>query len=720
MFRRLVAPSTSYVAPAGQPWPFTNYGFINKDPAIGDQAPVDTNPGGSQANNVGTFFVAFADDGSSPFANRPHWALAQNTDALDDAIHRPLATVRRRISLVGDGTTNLSIVSGWVWAGDATDSEVDDLVKVLDRTAGQEDFDLTVSTPTGLARIKVTDILQGGISKVGDGHINTADGAVVLVCSAAIPLNKSVYVYCSGRDAYATITAGGWVRHLLNPSKFGSAAQAQIAGIRGDGSVEGSVPITLTDAKTSLDNLFGHGLNEIYSKKTTAASVAPVEAWYPGLGVLDRPGAGGWAIRTGPALTLYSSKEDDDAYLDPMEACYRAVTRDVVAESTAGGSVGFVHVGSRTYVASSFSGAERNSFNAPGLASFLATSLKDPSTNADLNAQLYTYIPPASTAVLENGTLTLTGAAYFWKTLGAADNRSSVACGHDMLEFTSGGVTRVLLINALSSLNSKVCTVLLLNGKTTSADLNGVGTVRYLSTVFAVSDGAHDWGEATAKLRGLFYAAPAINSAVAAGSYPKSGDDPASFFANAGKDALRWGRFEPEVNTGHAPGYYATGAMLADGGIRTTLYRYLTHSVSSGAAHFDVDARDSYEYVVAYGSNITPVLRSTRAAQTLLQSGDTIHVTIVHHGMDRCWGISEDSISSHMHDPDDTQVVCQVYWDSIADMALSNCVGSATLRFADLYTFTYLGVRVEEFLTTLYFSGSVRRSRMPLLVVGPS
>jgi hypothetical protein len=507
---------------------------------------------------------------------------------------------------------------------------------------------------------------------------------------------------------------------LLNPSRFSGAVQNQIAAVRGDGAVGGTAPITLADAKTNLDALFGRGLNEVYSKKSTASSVAPAEAWYPGLGVLDTPGAGAWAIRTGPALTLYSLKEDEDAYLDPMEACYRAVTRDAVGEATVGGSSGFVHVGSRTYVASSYSGAERRDFNAPGLASFIAMSLKDPSSDAGLNAQLFTYIPPASTAVLENGSLTLTGAAYFWKNIPGVGERSSVACGHDMLEFTSGGKTRVLLISALSSLNTKVCNVLFLNGKTTSADINGVGTVRYLSTVFAVSDGAHDWAEDTAKVRGLFYAAPAINSATAAGTYPKSGDDPAHIFANPGMDALRWGRFEPDVSTGHNPGYFAKGALLADGGIRTTLYRYNTLSRSSGNVHFDVDLRDSYEYVADDTvTEMAPSLISSLGDVTKLQPGDTVHVTLVHHGVTGRWGYTTDPTYTYI-DPVDSNVAFQVYWDSIADHVLSNYAYSGADRFVDQYMFTFMGKQTWAGGIVLHFSGSVRRRFLPLLEAGPS
>lgn len=721
MFRRLVAPGAGYVPPTGEVWPYTGYEFINRDPALGDQAPIDANPLGSQLNNPGTFFVAFQDDGASPFTNRPHWALALNTDALDDELHRPLATARRRIELVGDGSTNLIIGTGQVWAGDAVDSDIDDLIKILDRTAGQEDFDLTVAVPGGLSRIQVVDILQGGVSKIGEGHLNTFDAVVVLVCSAAIPLNKLVYVYCSGRSSYATTTAGGWVRHLLTPSKFGVAAQTQIAAIRGDGAVVGSVAISLVSAKTSIDALLGRGLNEAYSKKTTAASVAPLEAWYPGLGVLNTPGAGAWAIRTGPALTVYSGKEDEEAYLDPMEACYRAVTRDVLAEATCGGSTGFVHVGSRTYVASSYSGAERRDFNAPGLASFIAMSLKDPSINPALNAQLFTYIPPGSAAVYSGGSITLTGDAYFWKTIAAVGDRSSVACGHDMIEFTSGGKTRVFVVEGLSEINPKVCTVLLLNGQTAGSDYDGIGTVRYLSTVFAVSDGAHDWTQDTAKVRGLFYAAPAINSNTAGGTYPKSGDDPASMYANPGKDAFRWGRFEPEVSGSHVPGYYQTGALLADGGIRTSLYRYNTLNLSTGDVHFDVDLRDSYEYVASnVVTEMTPCLISSLGASTQLQSGDTVHVTLVHHGVTGQWGYAADPTYSYWVDPVTATTSVRVYWDSIADCVLSNYGYSGADRFVDQYMFTFMGMQTWAGGIILHFSGSVRRRFLPYLVVGPS
>lgn len=67
--------------------------------------------------NIGTYFVAFGEDGTSFNTNRGMKALSENTDFLDDAIHRDLAVPAVTLELIGTVNTSL-VVSGAIFVGE--------------------------------------------------------------------------------------------------------------------------------------------------------------------------------------------------------------------------------------------------------------------------------------------------------------------------------------------------------------------------------------------------------------------------------------------------------------------------------------------------------------------------------------------------------------------------------------------------------------------------
>jgi hypothetical protein len=79
------------------------YDYINN---AASGTPALTDGALAAGPNVGSYFVGYKDDGTSANANRPHSALAENTDFLDNLLHRDLAvpTSSSLITSAGDTT----------------------------------------------------------------------------------------------------------------------------------------------------------------------------------------------------------------------------------------------------------------------------------------------------------------------------------------------------------------------------------------------------------------------------------------------------------------------------------------------------------------------------------------------------------------------------------------------------------------------------------------
>lgn len=264
-FRRLTTPATdgSYVAPPGATWPFPSYGYINKDPAGIDRAPMDTFVDGSQENNVGTFFVAFQDDASSSFANRPHWALSVNTDALDDIVHKPVSYIPRRTPTMGDDSNELVIDGGWVWTGNSYDVDPATWVKVTNRAAAYDDWDLVHNDVSAFKKIICTDIFQGGVSVLHTGFVDAGLSPVTFIFNYVITSTTACWLYFASRTSVATMTAGDQLRHLLSPSVLDGTLYNILKLIRGDTeALDAPVAISLQTALSEI--------NELQSDMTTA------------------------------------------------------------------------------------------------------------------------------------------------------------------------------------------------------------------------------------------------------------------------------------------------------------------------------------------------------------------------------------------------------------------------------------------------------------------
>lgn len=138
-FHRLEIPT--YFGGLSEGYDYINTPADNGDP--GDPAPADDKKGVASApgdQNEGTYFVAFSEPALAVNINRPAKALAENTDFLDDVVHRDLAIPTFLDVSAGHGGTSSLVITGDVYVGDT--GAVDDygtrdqLIQIVDPATG--------------------------------------------------------------------------------------------------------------------------------------------------------------------------------------------------------------------------------------------------------------------------------------------------------------------------------------------------------------------------------------------------------------------------------------------------------------------------------------------------------------------------------------------------------------------------------------------------------
>jgi flavin reductase (DIM6/NTAB) family NADH-FMN oxidoreductase RutF len=170
-FHRLVAPTYTGGLPATHD--FANDPASNSPPGAGVPAPADGMKSGGP--NDGVYFVAFGEDATANDVNRVSKALAENTDFLDNVIHRDLATPVIVTGLASGGGISSFVITGDVYVGDSV--SYDDnyhrlrLVPLLDDNGAPI---IIETSPSVFEAVRITEIHDGAhTTVVGNGfHTN--------------------------------------------------------------------------------------------------------------------------------------------------------------------------------------------------------------------------------------------------------------------------------------------------------------------------------------------------------------------------------------------------------------------------------------------------------------------------------------------------------------------------------------------------------------------
>jgi len=204
-FHRLTTPSYFGGLPGG-------YDYINNaisgTPAAAD-GPKAVGP------NVGTYFIAFGEDGTSSDANRPAKALAQNTDALDDLFHRDIAIkkVTADVTVVGSPVTSIVLSDpNGIYCGRAGTANnavgINTFIEILDSNNNE-----IIGTPASGARSVVTAISG---ATVGTGF---NAGPITLTVSPGIPVGVTYRVYYAVRGNLASLPADEFTDIVLRAAQ---------------------------------------------------------------------------------------------------------------------------------------------------------------------------------------------------------------------------------------------------------------------------------------------------------------------------------------------------------------------------------------------------------------------------------------------------------------------------------------------------------------------
>lgn len=600
-FHRYVAPT--YYNPTGIDYlndPVAN-GFSLSVPVVVDSIK-------SGGPNEGIYLVAFGEDASSANANRGIKALAENTDALDDMLHRSIAVPSRSGNVTAPSPVSSIILPANTFVGDSGGYSLDRLFSILDSN-GNEIIDasgvkVVVASITGAA--------------IGSGF---SSGSVTLTLNVPIPTSTVYYVQYAVRGNLADLPVDALTNVSIQASQEVSAAiENQFRLLQGNGYVWNHA----WEGNNTIYNITWLGLNGLYSKATTR--VSPTLSAYLGdyTDTLDTPGAGAYFARSGPGMLGYSAVDSNtyaDLYSDPLGAIWKATVLDtfdgnytglgtILSTQPMSETIGFAYLGSR--VTDGSQSTIHGGGTPPGFAAFFAGSLTDTVNNT---SDLYTRIYSGTTCTLAEASsklrVTLVGTDSYFSSGTPGSLKSAIAAGYDMLlvRQNSSGQVRALIITNVQS--ATVVDTLCLDGGLDATFVGACTILKWVRSYFMVGDGATQFREIASDLtsevglRNFQVLQPPINTDTQNTEDTNSTSANAYFGAHnatAAGQAIAWGGYSLNGVSGQGT-YSFTGTLRGDGSVYATYavaaaYTQPARIAASGSTPLDVSLGTFSEYVL--------------------------------------------------------------------------------------------------------------------------
>jgi hypothetical protein len=330
-FHRLVVPTYYGGLPGG--YDYINSPSLNGDP--GSDAFADSKKGSGP--NQGTYFVAFGEDATSADANRGFKALSENTDFLDNLLHRDIAITSRTADVTAGAPVSSIVLSGQIFVGEFgianNQANRDLLVSILDNN------DNEIITSAGVT-VKASLIHDGALNNVVGTQSSGFFTAPTVALNVAIPTGTTYRVYYGERTNLASLPKDAFTN----------------IKIRGAQEVSGEVERVLRD----LHNVSGTTWNDPWTATIASLALTGLDGRYrlastsaPALAV-DTPGNGGFIVRDGGAVEFRGptylldtvGTVGVDKYPDPIFAMMRLKRVSPVSgttyDLTRGGDVGIV------------------------------------------------------------------------------------------------------------------------------------------------------------------------------------------------------------------------------------------------------------------------------------------------------------------------------------------------------------------------------------------
>jgi hypothetical protein len=182
--------------------------------------------------NEGSYYVGFGQDGTSKNGNRPHDALAQSTDFLDDVCSGDLPVPAELEAVAGGGGVTTLVIAGDVFVGMQglyTDTQPfrDRLIKVIDNTTGNDMVD-DAGVKVECSRIRDNLNVANAVGVPAIGFEN----APTITFSPAIPAARSYRIVYGKRSSLANGIRSKVDLDLLSRLAVRAAHQTSAEAIR--------------------------------------------------------------------------------------------------------------------------------------------------------------------------------------------------------------------------------------------------------------------------------------------------------------------------------------------------------------------------------------------------------------------------------------------------------------------------------------------------------
>lgn len=413
------------------------YDYINNpgvDGTSGSGAAVGADGQKSGGPNDGTYFMAFGEDATSTFLNRPSNALADNCDFIDDILNTSIPTyVSADATAVGAVVT--VALTGEIYVGVSGAPNDQDQRNRLVRVTDQDDNDLEVSG-TRVVAILIHDGASANV--VGTESSGFRTNASVNF-SPSIPDTTTYRVHYGVRNTYANIsgvTKGALFEEQLRTiHNVAGEVRSLFRQIHSESSVNQDWDAAFD---STIRSLASSGLNERYRRSTTQPAGFVT-------GDYDTPGDGATITRDGRAVAIQAPSAAlafGTTWPDPQLAHFRTPVTGGYAITTyatdRGGDIGFYNESSIFTHSLTFEAIQSHRAGPMILDAWPRVALVDdaalatfinPTGNATLN-------PDAGSGATDRRTIEAAAGQYFRKS-GVTALRSEV----DLIEVTFDGGT---------------------------------------------------------------------------------------------------------------------------------------------------------------------------------------------------------------------------------------------------------------------------------------
>jgi hypothetical protein len=481
-FHRWAVPDTTFYGslPSG-------YDYINNatagTPALADGQLADPNN-----PNEDTYFVGWNEDAETKLANRPHRALAENCDYLDDALRAPIPVIKRYASSTGGGSVSSLALTGDVFTG---------------VTAGDYKKIIVVTDDKGAAVYNNGSLVLASLDNGSGGDIRGTAGGFYTnpraIFTPALPPNTSYVLYYGSKDT--NINKNTDVDEVWVNTGKGKYIESDLFDVyRG----------SLNDTHQYF------GLNEVYRRLTKVPGATVTSGAAMGINQ-DTPGDGATIVRDGQALEVVNVAVDyastPKQYQDPYLALFRANSGSLFSsgDEDYSGYMGFVAITPRYDYGSgesSSAGLPSAGFLAAIPRSITSDTLDSKTTRTRINAGLTVTLNPDSGVGDDARVVQLATNDYFVNSNGY----TAVRVGIDMLELSwPTGEKEVYIINQVNVTGTnptRRAYLLTLGGSKPTFTGGSTATARWIQPVFSAGGSLNPPGVAPFNLQSFLLCPP--------------------------------------------------------------------------------------------------------------------------------------------------------------------------------------------------------------------